>query len=142
MNTRYRRVLLAVTVVIGAYVGVWAGFFPHSFYTSFPGFGLHWIDVDGPYNEHLIRDVGSLYLALGAGSLAAVFSRDAAPGRVIGLAWGLFGVLHFGYHVLHLEGSTTDIVGNIVTLGLSALAGILLALPSRKAVAAAEEVRS
>ena len=71
MNTTFRRVLLGLTVAIGLYVGVWAEFFPGAFYSSFPGFGLHWINVDGPYNGHLIRDVGSLYLGLGAASLAA-----------------------------------------------------------------------
>jgi hypothetical protein len=131
MNTPLRRVLLAVTVLIGGYVGIWAEFFPNAFYTSFPGFGLHWIDVDGAFNEHLIRDVGSLYIALGAGSLAAIISRSAMPGRVVGLAWAIFGVLHFGYHVRHLKGSSVDIVGNIMTLGVSALLGLVLLLPLR-----------
>ncbi|MGW2094408.1 hypothetical protein [Promicromonospora sukumoe] len=132
MNTIYRRVLLLATVAIGAYVGVWAAFFPESFYVSFPGFGLHWIDVDGPYNEHLIRDVGSLYLALGAGSLAAALSRSALPGRVLGLVWTVFGVLHLVYHLAHLHGSVLDVVGNVVSLGGSALLGILLMLPTRR----------
>lgn len=129
MNTLLRRVVLAVTVLIGGYVGVWAGFFPNAFYTSFPGFGLHWINVDGAFNEHLIRDVGSLYLALALGSAAAIISRSAAPGRVIGLAWAVFGILHFGYHIQHLHGSGVDITGNIVSLGVSALAGIILVFP-------------
>jgi len=131
MNTPLRRGILAATVLIGAYVGIWGYFLPGSFYTSFPGFGLHWIDLDGPFNEHLIRDVGSLYLALGAGSLAAVFARSAVPGRVMGVAWFTFGVLHFGYHVLHPEGTVGDIVGSIVSLGISALLGIALMLPLR-----------
>lgn len=147
MNTLLRRTVLAVTVLIGAYVGLWAEFFPRAFYTSFPGFGLHWIDVDGPFNEHLIRDVGSLYLALGIGSLAAMMARSATPGRVIGLAWALFGVLHFGYHVQHLEGSAVDIAGNIVSLGLSLALGVVLVFPlrgraERTARTAATEVRS
>lgn len=133
MNTRSRRVLLAVTVLLGGYVGAWAEFFPNAFYTSFPGFGLHWIDIDGPFNEHLIRDVGSLYLALAAGSLAAIISRSAMPGRVVGLAWSVAGVLHFGYHALHPEGSAVDVVGSIVILGISAALGIALLLPPRDA---------
>jgi len=51
---------------------------------------------------------------------------------VVGLAWGVFGVLHFGYHVLHLQGSAVDVVGNVVGLGLSAALGIVLALPARQ----------
>ena len=59
-----RRVILWVTAALGLYVGAWAAGIPQSFYDSFPGLGFIWISVDGPYNEHLIRDVGSLYLAL------------------------------------------------------------------------------
>ena len=132
MNTPLRRILLILAAVLGLYTGIWAEFFPAQFYSSFPGFGLHWIDVDGAYNEHLIRDVGSFYLALSVVSVVAVFSRSALPGRIVGLGWAVFGVLHFGYHVLHLEGSALDIVGNIVSLGVSAALGIILATPSRK----------
>ena len=123
-------------MAIGLYVGVWAAFLPEAFYSSFPGFGLHWINVDGPYNEHLIRDVGSLYLGLGAASGAAIFSRSAAPGRVAGLAWALFGVLHFAYHVRHLQGSAVDVAGNVVSLALTAGLGIALLLPARPRVTA------
>ena len=132
MNTNLRRILLAITVILAAYVGIWAEVFPRGFYDSFPGFGLSWISEDGPFNEHLIRDVGSFYLGLGAASLAAIFSRGAIAGRVVGLAWALFGLLHFGYHVLHFEGSMLDRVGNVVSLGISLLLGILLTLPSRR----------
>ncbi|WP_431280253.1 hypothetical protein [Leifsonia poae] len=91
MNTPFRRVLLAITIALGIYVGVWAQFFPEQFYRSFPGFGLHWIDLDGPFNEHLIRDVGSAYLGLSAASIVGVFHRSALPGRVAGVAWGSSG---------------------------------------------------
>ena len=136
MNTTFRRVLLGLTVAIGLYVGVWAAFLPEAFYSSFPGFGLHWINVDGPYNEHLIRDVGSLYLGLGAASGAAMVSRSATPGRVAGLGWALFGVLHLAYHVRHLQGSAVDIAGNVISLVLSAGLGIILLLPARTQVTA------
>ena len=132
VNTPFRRVLLAFTVVLGLYAGIWAQFFPTEFYASFPGFGLHWIDVDGPYNEHLIRDVGSFYLALAAVSAFAFVHRSALPGRVAGVAWAVFGILHYGYHLVHLEGSALDVIGNIISLGLSAVLGILLVMPSRR----------
>ena len=139
MITPFRRAVLGLTVVIAAYVGIWAQFFPDAFYTSFPGFGLHWIDVDGPNNEHLIRDVGSLYLALGAASAVAMFCRDVTVSRVVGLAWAVFGVLHFVYHLLHLPTGIVDLVGNVVTLGVTALCGIVLALPAEREAAAARE---
>ena len=34
------------------------------FYDDFPGLGRSWVAADGPYNEHLVRDVGALNLAL------------------------------------------------------------------------------
>ncbi|UFS60416.1 hypothetical protein [Subtercola endophyticus] len=131
MNTPFRRVMLALTAVLGLFVGIWAEFFHRSFYDSFPGLGLHWISMMGPFNDHLISDVGSFYLALGAISIAALFARTALPGRMAGLGWAVFGVLHFIYHATHLMGSTTDKVGNIVSLGLSASLGIVLLFPSR-----------
>jgi hypothetical protein len=142
MNTPLRRVLLAITAVLGLYVGIWAQFFPEQFYTSFPGLGLHWIDIDGPLNEHLIRDVGSAYLGLSAASLVGMLHRSALPGRVAGVAWGVFGVLHFGYHALHPEGTAVDIAGTLFFLGLSAAFAILLALPSRSPVVATAEARA
>ena len=51
--------------------GFWAAFAPRSFYADFPGAGRHWISPDGPYNQHLIRDVGELNLALFVVVLAA-----------------------------------------------------------------------
>jgi hypothetical protein len=131
MNSTYRRILLAATAILGAYVGIWAAFFLESFYDAFPGFGLTWISADGPFNEHLIRDVGGLYLGLAAASAAAIFARTAAPGRVVGLGWAVFGAIHYGYHLLHLEGSAVDVVGNVVSLGISLALGVLLALPAR-----------
>lgn len=45
-------------------VGAWAAAAPRSFFSSFPLPGHHWVAPLGPYNEHLTRDVGGLYLAL------------------------------------------------------------------------------
>ena len=138
MNTPFRRVILALTAFLGLYVGVWAEFFPRSFYASFPGLGLHWVSMNGAYDEHLIRDVGSFYLALTATSIAGIIARTAVPGRVAGLGWTVFGVFHFGYHITHLTGSAADIAGNVISLGLSALLGIVLLLPARAPAAVTE----
>jgi hypothetical protein len=60
--------------------------------------------------------------------------RSALPGRVAGVAWAVFGILHYGYHLLHLEGAAVDIVGNIVSLGISAALGLILVLPPRRGI--------
>lgn len=140
VNTPYRRALLALTVILGLYVGVWAQFFPHGFYESFPGFGMRWISVHGAENEHLIRDVGSFYLALTAISTAGFFSHTAVIGRIAGLGWAVFGVLHFAYHLNHLVGTPVDIIGTVLSLAISAILGILLLFPSHRARSTSDRV--
>ncbi len=128
-----RRILLATTAAIGVFVGGWAAVWPASFYTSFPGLGRVWIAVDGPFNEHLIRDVGALYLALAVASIAAAFCRRSEPGRVVGVAWAVFGLPHLIYHASHFaEMPIIDVVGNAISLGGSLLLGIVLMLPGRR----------
>ena len=125
--TLVRRIVLLVTAATGTFVGAWAAGFPQSFYDSFPGFGFMWISIDGPFNEHLIRDVGALYLAIAAIALYAVFARNRAATRATGIAWVVFGVPHLTYHLLHLEGlSAADVIGNVVSLGASLLLGVAL----------------
>jgi hypothetical protein len=128
-----RRIILAATAALGLFVGAWAAFWPSSFYSAFPGFGRIWIAIDGPYNEHLIRDVGALYLALAGASIAAIFSRQPDAGRVVGVAWTVFGLPHLAYHLAHFESlSPIDVVGNVVSLGGSLALGIVLMLPGAK----------
>ncbi len=88
--------------------------------------------MSGAYDEHLIRDVGSFYLALTAVSIAGIIARTAAAGRIAGLGWTVLGVPHFAYHVTHLDGSLTDKAGNVITLGISAIGGIVLLFPPRR----------
>ena len=38
-------------------------FLPESFYADFPFSGRDWVSTLGPYDEHLVRDVGELNLA-------------------------------------------------------------------------------
>ena len=124
--------MLAISAVLGLFVGVWAAGFPALFYSSFPGLGLMWISVDGPYNEHLIRDVGALYLAVAAATIYAIFAQGLAATRAVGIAWTVFGIPHLAYHLHHLEGlAAIDVVGNVVSLGGSVLLGVLLLLPGR-----------
>ena len=75
------RVLLAWFAFFGLGSGLWQMFAPESFYTQFPGFGRHWVDVDGPYNEHLLRDVAQGNLAFGVVALVALLAFRQPGGQ-------------------------------------------------------------
>lgn len=98
-----RLLLLLLGVLFGLLPGVWAAFLPASFYDDFPAVRPAWVAVDGPYNEHLIRDVGAMFLALGVIALVAAATGSAGQARLAGLAWLIFSVIHFAYHVTHLH---------------------------------------
>lgn len=136
MTLLARRILLGVTSILGAFVGIWAAFAPRGFYDSFPSFGLGpWIAVDGPYNEHLIRDVGGLYLALAAAGVYALLqagAHAARAARTVGIAWIVFSIPHLIYHANHLAGlSGLNLVAEIISVGITVPIGILLVVPDR-----------
>lgn len=125
---------LAFSALLGLFVGGWAYVAPQSFYDAFPGVLGSWVSVDGPFNEHLIRDVGAMYLALAAASVGGLLWRNQAVFRVLGIAWTVFGTLHFLYHALHLAHMTLEsAIGEMVALGVSVLLGVLLLIPARGA---------
>ncbi|MCH7789126.1 MAG: hypothetical protein IH940_06745, partial [Acidobacteria bacterium] len=72
------RIALGYLAAMNALIGIWAQFFPRSFFDDFPGAGDAWVAVDGPYNEHLVRDVGAFGLALCVVLVAAIISLNRA----------------------------------------------------------------
>jgi hypothetical protein len=114
-----QRAILVYLTLSGLLVGVWATFFPQSFYDDFPGMGRTWIAVDGPFNEHLVRDVGQLSLAIALVSGVAAWTMSRIVVRVAAAAWLVNAVPHFVYHLRHLDAyDTVDQVGNVLSLGL------------------------
>lgn len=137
MTTTLQRTVLLVLAATGAYTGPWASIAPRSFYDSFPGLGRVWIAVDGPYNEHLIRDVGATYTALFVLSIVAALSLQPVAVTLAGWTWLTFGALHLSYHLPHLgELDATDQVLNVIALGGSLVLAALLVLPRRARVPA------
>ncbi|MGW4737787.1 hypothetical protein [Nocardia xishanensis] len=118
------RIMLGILTFQGAVVGLWAGLAPHSWYTSFPGFGMHWVAADGPYNHHLTGDVGAFFLALAAVSGFALRRGGSALAQAAGLGWLVFATPHVIYHAFHQPDAMS---GVSFTLSLLA-AAILLAL--------------
>ncbi|CAN5860734.1 hypothetical protein BH24ACT3_BH24ACT3_07830 [soil metagenome] len=114
------RLLLLLMAVSSAVVGAWAQFAPRSFYDDFPGGGRTWVAVDGPYNEHLVRDVGGLNLGL---LLVTVIALVTLARPVVAAAAGaalVYGVPHLAYHATHLEPyGTGDKVANVIALALA-----------------------
>src|SRR5205085_11878832 len=81
------RIALGILAVVGLQVVLWAAFAPRSFYDDFPGSGRVWVAVDGPYNEHLIRDVGELNLALAVVAIIAFVTLNRLVVLAAGGAW-------------------------------------------------------
>lgn len=98
----FESIALAYLGVTALALGLYAAFFPRGFYDDFP-FGRHWISLDGPFNEHLIRDFGGLNLALACFTLVAAFVGGRALVRAAAIATILFGTPHVVYHLRHAE---------------------------------------
>ena len=121
------RIALALLAVVGLQVGLWAAFAPQSFYDDFPGAGRVWVSVDGPYNQHLIRDVGALNLALAVVAIVAFVTLSRAAVLAAGGAWLAYGVPHLVYHLRHLDPlEGADQVAVPVSLFLSVVLGALV----------------
>jgi hypothetical protein len=129
--TRVRQLALVVIAAGAAVVGVWAQGFPRSFYDDFPGAGRVWVAVDGPYNEHLVRDVGGLNLGLAFVAVLALVTGSVLVARAAGGAALLYGAPHLAYHAAHLDGyQSTDKVAMLASLTMAALAAVVaLAAP-------------
>jgi len=124
--TRLRQVALIVIAFSTGLVGLWATAAPKSFYEDFPGAGRVWVAVDGPYNEHLVRDVGSLNLALAFVAVLALITGSTLLARAAGGAALIYGVPHLLYHATHLDPyDTDDQVALIFSLSIAVLAAVL-----------------
>lgn len=120
--------------VVEAVIGIWPLVTPTGFYQDFPGFRAGWVSMDGPFNEHLLRDFGGLNLALAALLIGAAVIGTTAVARLAGVAALLFGLPHFFYHLGHVSHfDQIDQVLIIATTGLGAVVPIaLLLIPGRR----------
>jgi hypothetical protein len=126
-GSRWTRIALGYLAVVTLEVGVWAQLAPRSFYDRFPGFGRTWVDVDGPFNEHLVRDVGGLNLALAAVLIAAAVTLSRPMVVTASIAALLYGVPHVVYHIVHTDGlAGGDIAAIVIGLAMFAVLPIVL----------------
>jgi hypothetical protein len=119
---RWLRGGMAVMAVTPALVGIWASVSPRGFYDNFPGAGHHWVSAVGPYDEHLVRDVGALYLgALVLLALAWVW-LDRRLVQAALISYAVAALPHLIYHLTALDGfSTGDAVAEIGGLALNVI---------------------
>ena len=127
-----------------ALIGLWALLSPQSFYDDFPAGTDGWVHVLGPFDEHLVTDVGSLFVALGVVLAFAAVSLRRGTVLAAATAWLIFSVPHFLWHMFNLEPyDTADAVSNTLTLGWTVLGGVLvlfltLRRPRARAAASAD----
>lgn len=134
MRIAVHRMLLAFLSLTSVFVGGWAYFAPGHFHNNFPGFGMRWLPVFGPFNEHLVKDVGAMYLGLAVLSvLAMVVVRNKTLVVVAAGAWTTFNLLHLVYHVqmLHMLGPRDQVV-SMVSLWALLLASLALFMPAKR----------
>lgn len=121
---RWVRIALGYLIIVTAQIGVWALVAPQSFYDDFPGLGRAWVSVDGPYNEHLVRDVGALNLALLVLFVYAWIRLGRQLVTLAGVAALVWGIPHAVYHLANTDGFTNnDLAISLSGLALYAVVG-------------------
>lgn len=113
---------LFVVGVPAAATGAWALLAPRSFYDDFPGSGKAWIAAYGPFDEHLVRDVGGLLLAISLATLIAALLMDRRLIAVVVSASLIYDASHLAFHASERGGlSTRDYVVHVILLALIVL---------------------
>jgi hypothetical protein len=93
------RAALVLVAAAQAEVAIWGELSPRSFWTSFPGFGHHWVMGMGAYDEHLVRDYAATELGLAVllACAAVWFGRHVV--LIAGAAFLAATLPHFIYHL-------------------------------------------
>src|SRR5262249_13193394 len=95
-------------------------FAPHGFYRHVVG-----VDALGPYNQHLLSDVGELYLGFAVLFVWAARSLSITLVRASCAAFAVTELMHFLYHATHLahfdvRSATAQTSGLVLLLALPA----------------------
>jgi hypothetical protein len=125
---RHATAIRGILVTLGlpqTVIGLYALIAPRGFYEDFPG-GRGWVAALGPFDEHLVIDVGATFVAIGVLQLVAA----AWPSRRLVyaslLTWSLYAYPHTIYHLTDLGPyDTFDSVANVITLGYQLVAPLI-----------------
>ena len=113
--------------------GLYALFAPRSFYDDFPA-GRGWVEALPAYNEHLVRDVGALFIATAIVLAAAAIWLDRRLVLVALVSFLAFSIPHTTYHLFNLGGiSTGDAVAEAVSLLFTVIAPLVLLVATLRA---------
>jgi hypothetical protein len=116
---------IAVLAVTPAFVGIWATVSPRGFYDDFPGAGHSWVSAVGAYDEHLVRDVGALYLGVLVLLALTWLWLDRRLVQAALASYAVAALPHLIYHCTALHNfSTGDAIAEIVALAV----GVVLPL--------------
>jgi hypothetical protein len=119
------RTVLACLCAYCAFLGLVAVPFPHTFYEHFP-FVADWVAELPPYNEHLVSDVGGLYLGFAVIFALSAYRLDR--GTIVAACAGFLTVssLHLLFHATHLQGmSASDATAELFALSTLLLPPLL-----------------
>lgn len=112
------RLALCFLCLAALTIGLTATAVPRTFYDDFP-FVTAWVSLLPPYNEHLVTDVGGLYLGFAVLLGWAAWTLERTLVRAVCVAWLLTATLHLIFHAGHLEGfGTADAIAEIASLAL------------------------
>ena len=139
--TALARTPLLLLAVAALYQGIWAQLSPRTFYEDFPG-GMSWIAAEGPFNEHLVRDVGGLVNGLGVVAIVAAWTLSRSVVLAATLGWLIYAVPHLAFHMTHPLDSVGMQVLNVLVLVseiLLPLAGLLAVWRRRGSASAPDD---
>jgi hypothetical protein len=110
-------------------IGIWALFLPRSFYEDFPSSGRDWVSTLGPYDEHLVRDVGEFNLAFGVLLALAAIVPEHLLVRVSLVAYLVYTVPHFVFHLAQIGAfSMADNLAQLAGLGFQVVIPVAILL--------------
>ena len=116
------RLGLAILALDEVVIGAWNQFAPESFYENFPT-----VDLTPPFSEHYARDFGGATLGIAALLVIALIRPRPVIVGMATLAFSIFAVPHFVFHLEHLDHATTT-EAVLLTVGNASVALIGLAL--------------
>src|SRR3954452_21736875 len=125
-DRRLMRAGLAIIAIAPAWVGIWATAAPRSFYDDFPGTSS-WVAPLGPYDEHLVRDVGVFQLGLLVVVLFALVTLERRVVQAALVASIVAGLPHLIYHLTATGPlSTADNVLSLTALAAPVVIALIL----------------